>query len=1068
MHHPIFVYWGFRRWDTSWGIQVYTGIPSEHDSARWHDFHFTYQAVSEAPNALFDCIEALLNSVANPLLTFTKSGGLRLSFRIPDYLHPDDEQEREYIYRHTPTAENPHQRQAYLKIRGEKGYSRWDARYEILLGNLLDPPLLVKEAVFAQIDALRAAIHKPDPEAVKRTPTVSVMPLRLGSYQLDLAKESFTKRSFSYVRRDGDFHHWIPSANKANKAVDGVEVLLWERDGIVWVSASTPEIGIPTTPTPITDVWEDTGIVPPVPATGLPVSDKVLAVREGLSPLSIKRPTPILQKAASSEKVDETQEKNALQMHHVFESPARILGLILPETGAVNNYETECSLLNNSPICLSMPTPKLAEEAEHFFRAQNAPSIARWKDRMYRWNQVKDIPIDVRMAAPFEHGNVCEDPERCEALVEKGGDPSESICPQCPVYTECQARGYLSQPTALKQVKAEISDIHNLFFDPQYAHIVDEILQPVDETQRLCIIHKKRVTNLYPKYILSEQILQEWAENWQGYALGNFAKTLLNALENKGKLHSDAVKGVRAAIQAFEWQETEIISQMCQVNVPGRVVERGIADVDTGKELACLSIEFEGGVSVYIPLDDDAADRLSTMGLPCLRLDTFLIDEDMKIAMGIAKAIELGIFETKTVADIQKMPTVASDPYWTFWHLLKHFFSHYTRDADTPIRWNGRELHFRVPPVLHPSVKKLLVISSTFSEEHLRRTFPDENIEVFRIAPTKRDDTHQVFQIRTGIYPREAILDYDSTWDVIGVSKTGQELLLGIRAEIERDPNVQHAIIADSEVTQPLLDITAKANVCFLRSYQHMKTVEMPLPAKNLKAFKTAFQTADVIWFVGAPERPTGLIWRRAQILFGNDDKPFSYASEMGSNTYTDELIKSVYHQEVVSLLTEIFECIPLNHTTGKKIVLLTGLRLPNITDRPDTLLFDWEDFLVAGGLDKLAETITIRQHFEIQREAITAKSKRQEVERILGCIPRQANRVLQKLRGGAPRPGSLTAQILSALADGEKKTAELIAAVDGYPTAIKNGLRQLLDAGEIVKIKRGIYALKTERNTTK
>ena len=26
--------WGFRRWDTSWGIQVYTGIPSEHDGAR--------------------------------------------------------------------------------------------------------------------------------------------------------------------------------------------------------------------------------------------------------------------------------------------------------------------------------------------------------------------------------------------------------------------------------------------------------------------------------------------------------------------------------------------------------------------------------------------------------------------------------------------------------------------------------------------------------------------------------------------------------------------------------------------------------------------------------------------------------------------------------------------------------------------------------------------------------------------------------------------------------------------------------------------------------------------------
>ena len=51
--------WGFRRWDTSWGIQVYTGIPSERDGARWHDLVFTYRALCAAPDAVFACIEAL-------------------------------------------------------------------------------------------------------------------------------------------------------------------------------------------------------------------------------------------------------------------------------------------------------------------------------------------------------------------------------------------------------------------------------------------------------------------------------------------------------------------------------------------------------------------------------------------------------------------------------------------------------------------------------------------------------------------------------------------------------------------------------------------------------------------------------------------------------------------------------------------------------------------------------------------------------------------------------------------------------------------------------------------------
>ena len=1059
--------WGFRRWDASWGIQVYTGIPSERNTARWHDFYFTYQAVCDAPDAVLTCIEALVSTIANPLLTLSKSGGLRLSFRIPDYLHPDAEEEKFYIYKHTPTAGNPQHRDVYLKILAENGYSRWDARYEILLGNLLDPPIVVKEALFAPINALRAVLHEPALEAVKRTPTVPAAPLRLGSYQLDLAKQAFMKRGFSYVRRDNGFHYWIPSAGAetgrawASKEVDDVEVSLWEDDGIVWVCASTSDIGLPTTATPITGVWDDTGIVPPIPKTGLPVTDRVLAVREGLSPLSIKRSPPILQKAEFAEKVQEAVEKNAIQMRRVFESPARILGLILPETGTGNNYETETSLLNNTAICLNLPTSKLADEAEHFFGARTAPSVARWKDRMYLWDRVKDIPVDVRMALPFQHGNVCEDPERCDALVEKGGNPSETICPQCPVYTECQDRGYLSQPLALQRAEAQISAIPQLFFNPEYAEVVDEMLESVGETQRLCIINVRTAPEVFPKCMILRNILEAWGVNWQGGALGNFAKTLLNALEIKGKSHSDAVKGVRTVIQSFEWQEEELIRQMCQVNVRGRVVEHGVVDADTGKELARLRIEFEGGASAYIPLDDNAADRLKAKGLPFFRLDAFVMNEDMKIPVRMAEAIGLGILDTKTVQNIQELPTVYSDPNWTFWHQLKRFFAHYTQDADAPIRWDGEGLHFWVPPVLHPRVKRLLVVSSTLSEGYLHRVFPDEEIEVFRTEPTPWGSGNQVFQIRTGTYPRETILDYDSTWDVIGISKTGQNFLLGIRAEIERNLNVKHAIITDSEIIQPLQDITtAKENICFLERFQEMISVEVPWHEASIEALQAAFETAEVIWIVGAPERPPGLIWRRAQILFGNHKKSLSYETKMGSNGYTDDRVQSVYNQEIVSMLTEIFETIPLNPTTGKKIVFLTGLQLPNITDRPDTLLFDWEDFQIAGGLDKLAETITIRQNFETQRANLTDKSSRQEVERILGCSSRQANRVLQRLRGGAPLRAPISEQILSALAEGEKKTAELIAAVDGYPTAIKNQLRRLLDAGEIVKIRRGAYAL--------
>ena len=138
----------------------------------------------------------------------------------------------------------------------------------------------------------------------------------------------------------------------------------------------------------------------------------------------------------------------------------------------------------------------------------------------------------------------------------------------------------------------------------------------------------------------------------------------------------------------------------------------------------------------------------------------------------------------------------------------------------------------------------------------------------------------------------------------------------------------------------------------------------------------------------------------------------------------------------------------------------MSSLEIPDITDRPETLLFDWEDFEVAGGLDQLAETIAIRQRFEIERDNLTAESSRQEVEHILACSSRQANRMLKKLRGGKPLRVPFREQILALLADGEKKAADVIAAIDGNPVAIHHELVRLTKLGEIVKVRWGVYAL--------
>ena len=1035
--------WGIRRWHVSYGIQVYTGIPSEQDGARWHDLNFKYAALCAAPDAVLTCIDALVNAVSNPLLTLSRSGGLRFSCRVPEYLHPNTENEKQYIYKHTPTPENPHQRDIYLEVLGEDGYTRWDARYEILLGNLLDPPLVAKEVLFAPIDALRAELHQPGASKIEYDPVIISVPPSLGSNNLDLAKEAFMKRGFSYIQQKNSFHYW----RQPDNPVDAEPILLWESDNIVWVRASMPTTELPTETTPITEVWDDTGILPPTPGAGIFVSDEMLAVRDGkLSPLAVKRPPAVLHKPEYTPERYQTPKNSAVQTQSIFDGTARILGLVTRRDGG--NQQAASYLLDGGATCLNVPVANLVEIAEEHYQNRNLLSFARWKTRMHQWEQVKKIPVDVRMATPFQQGNVCEDPERCEALEKKGGDPSESICPHCPAYTECQQRGYLAQPAAFQRTKAQLLTIPELFFNPQYAELVEEIFEEMDETERLGIIGRIQPHKLFVECKLPKELLEEWIVGWQGSALGNFAKALQNAVEIADIPHADAVKRIRTVIQSFEWQEEALVRQMCQVSVRGRVVERSTVDPKTGGLLARFAVEFENGVVAYIPLDDDTADRLETKGTLFFRLSGFAINEDMKILMPMAQAIRLGILDTSTVESIQEFPTACSDPNWTYWHQLKHFFAHYSRDADAPIRWGTDVLRFWVPPTLHPSVKRLLLMSVTLSERHIRRAFPHEDIEVRRSEPISWIPGNRVFQIRTGIYSQQTILGYNDNADVIGISKTGQRFFIGIRSEIERDPSVKHAIITYKPIVSRLDDIVEKKNVSFVTSFN------------NIRGRSADFEKTQVIWIIGTPQWLPNLVWRRAQILFGSDEAPLSYEEEVEAGCYKDERIQDVYEQGIVRVLTRTISRIGLDRWADKTVVLISSLAIPDITDRPETLLFDWEDFEVAGGLHKLPEMIATRERFEAERENLTAESSREEVERVLGCSSRQANRILREFRGGAPLRVPFRLQILDLLADGEKRTAELVAAIEGHPKAVKNELKRLVDTGEIMRVRWGIYTL--------
>ena len=684
--------WIPRRWFASWGIQIYTGTPSGRDDAHWHDLDFKYDAISADPDAVLACIERLVSAVTNPLLTLTHSGGLRFSCRVLDYLHPNTEPATAYIHKHIPTVDNPYYRDVYLEILGDRGHSRWDTRYEILLGNLLDPPIITKEVLFTPIDALRDALHEPAP----------------------------------------------PTEDNSESVV------------------------------------QETPTVPPVAA---PVDEKVIAIRAGtLSPLAIKRPSPVLSK--------------------------------------------------------------------------------------------------------LEH--------------------------------EGTVRGDFT--------------LH--------------VLEHDEKTGWFCAVDATDVPRRFAEMRISKDVLDAWSSNPQGSALRSFAKALLNALDSKIERYENPARRVRMTIPAFEAQAETFIQQ---------------------------------------------------------------ISED----------------------DLNR----------TVWHQLQHFFQHYQRDADAPMVWDQGMLRFWVPVVRNDE-----------------KTLPDK-VKIGELEPGLSGN--RVFQIRTGIYSPHEILNYENSWDDLELSETGQCFFFGIRAEIERDPNIQHILICDPSVAEHVADITSMENV---RVLSHIKR------AIHIEGWRSAFELSDVIWIVGAPYWPPHLMWKQAQILFGDDEEPLCYDVEFNPYSYTDQRIQGLYEQNVVGILTQILGRTVLNRLSDKTVVLLTGMPLPGITDRPETLLFDWEDFEIAGGLDTLSQVIATRERFERERDTLTPKSSRQEIERVLGCSARMANYALQRLRGNIPRV-RFREQILTLLSDGEKRKSEITAAIRRSPQSVGNELKRLVDIGEIVKVRRGVYALPKKRD---
>ena len=906
--------WRPRRWYASWGIGIYTGETSGHEDAPWHDIEFTHQAILKAPDAVSVCLEALISAVATPLVTLTKDGGLRFSCRIEEYLHPYILEAKQYIYEHRPTRSDPKHRDVYVEVKGDMDYSIWDARYEILVGSLLEPPVISSEVLFGLLGFFKSVLHRPGRGTVDRT-----------------------------------FREYEPQAFDAEDAINPLQI-------------DEREVSVP---------------------------EKMRAIREGgLSPLAITRPGPVLVKQPYS-------EPEPFEISDILETDARVIGI---ETGLRHpeeNREIERALLKKEPLFLSLPTYDYCKAADQYWTAEGA-SIGDFCPADYLEYVVKDIPRDELLKRPFTHGNLCIDSQRYRALFFKGGNSNHILCPKCPVYKECLDRGFHSQYKEIPPTDVCIVEhkTRQVLLDPLWEYSADYFFGDRD---RVCIISDMYASNLFVEYGLSVKWLKEWIQYWECSVLGDFAHAMLNAIRiYEQDLTDNIAKRVRAVVKAFEGAEETLIEQMCQVNV---------------------AVE----------------------------------DADGCIGMSMKDAVAFGILNIDTVKSIKKIQPTLFNPNWTYFHQLKRFFEHYKHDADAPMRYEKNHLRYSIPPVLHPGIKKLVILSPSLCEEHLRKVFPNEPFEIYNLGTKETLAGNRVYQLRSEVHSPHSLLNYDLDWDALGLSSIGTRFVIGAHHEIERASDTQHTLIFPVDMNEVWADTLKNRNTKSMHFYK-----DIPEHAKILRA---EFEGADVIWVFGTPYWPPYLIWKYAKILFGDEAEPLDYSVSMNPYVFKDERLQDIWEQYALHALIRMLTYSGLKDS-GKTIVLNTALRVPGITDALKTTLFDWEDFEIAGGLDKLPETIARREAFEAEAAKIDGTWLPYPMMQVLGIDRNEANRILREEHG---RKGSVTIreEILALIKAGKTKLQDIVDAIpDRHLSAVQNEVEQMQNEGVIVRSVWGTYRL--------
>lgn len=853
--------WEVKSWKQSYGVQVYTGIPSEYLT----DLDFEFDIVRDHPDILLETLDALLTLTLNPCLTLSKSAGLRFSCRSPDYVHPRSNDAREYIARYKPERDEqdrPIREALYLEIFGDKGLSRWDARYEILTGDPFALPVIEDvDALFEIIDTLKSKIHVPAPPKKEKK-----------------KQKSNSKRKRKRSRTDTQFVdglptdiEWIPTGEKGKYKSRRSDY-----------------------PCQFTEHTKSHGNVQYYKDTHTQSSSefchncrewqwiqKPKQNRTAPDRLHIanqqQRPTAAYQQTQT----DMTQQLLDWEKRTRNKKGKHLLNIITPaQTG-----KTTVTITTADKLTYITQTQKKAEEAytEAIRIGKNAYLN---KSRLYNRDHENwhNLPLGTD-----EDCRPCIHPEPCNHIAAAGFSPVREFCRiQCEVYELCKSElgGYLSQIRTVKHMDHVYFWQSEAFFaDEVYHQRVKAVLQ---DKNALLAIDEPNPANLTQARIIDQNALRQTFNNikWTSGAQ-DLTIVLKNIIE--GLSTADTPEDIRTALA----NATNTLSKTDINQYDEKLSGIPVSFVWYRDPAARLyaDVIYNNQTRRCIVSDDDD----NTIGT----IPQSILSEGVTLDKLETRFIGLALFERLGFIDL-KQEAEASPKVWR--KLLSDIKQFVDKGSHACHRIDKTNIIFYLPPNLN--ARRGITMNASDTDNLIGEVYRDTGISVETITgyPPPWKSGCKLFQISTGRYPPGNLFLYKTKArkkkrrakkKVVGITPTMRHFLNTILKTAEK---YKVLVIAPKRLQNAKIDKLVKQ----LNTHQNI-TMDTHRGAQG----KNEYQDCDVVFVFCFEPQP--------KIVEAETRRIYPYATDLSYERqlvdvvidgvklkdvmrYTDERVQKVYN----------------------------------------------------------------------------------------------------------------------------------------------------------------------------